>query len=788
MKKTLSLLTLLLLFMATAWADEVPAPVYFNDFSSQDGLTVVGNGVFEDDADARFGKVFHNDPTLTKAIRTNYLLLPADVLSHSKDTKEMTIGFWVNMKDAADFYWSPLFAAYDRVERASNVDEPWPHLALFARKEAALNCWGYCDLGNTFNDKGTNAQTSAWLDDKAWHYYTATLTATSVKVYIDGNLENSWTFDGVTGGQIVEGVFNAGAEYATNEYGLKYICLGGNQACNWADPDPAFAFDDFAVYNKALSADQIKQVIDNKLNADAVVEAADIAAFNAAEDGKTVKLTLTNARVNGFNDLSGTYYVEDASGATAIKGIGLIKGSALNGYIVGKKGTEDVDFVNTPSQGLEYSLTVEDATLSAFEATPTELVGTAMTIAEAAQQANYGRLVTLNNVTIEAVGNGKNKQLTDAEGNTIRCRDLFGVLSADYEWPAKASKLTGVVLYYMTGWFIIPISEEAIEAAKEVASLQGKLVIGKVFYAGSIRLNDAKPKNYMKHLYIELYNNSDETIDVAGTYIALANSDSNTAAWTAADMVDDKADCAVVKQIFQIPATSPALMEPGKSLVITNCAVDHSEIAEGNVNLSDADYEVKSQNNAFNDHNDNVPELLIVKSFGTTDFINFLNPGPDGIVLLPADTDIASCPETYGKGKESGNLYTVVPMANSIDCVDIVKQKTPSAADKRFLDIYDAGYTCTVDPGTFNCQAVARKVESIDGDRKVLKDTNNSSEDFEVLSDVTPRTYGEGVITGITTVRSMSETGDVRIYNLQGVRLNQLQRGLNIVNGKKVIR
>lgn len=268
MKKIFTLIATAMLCSTATMAQEQPTPVYFNDFSSADGLTIVGNGVFEDDADSRFGKVFHNDPALTKAIRTNYLLLPADVLSHSAQTKEMTIGFWVNMRDAADFYWSPMFAAYDVVGRASNVDEPWPHFALMARKELALNCWGYCDLGDTFNDKSKNAQTSAWLDDKAWHYYTATLTATSIKVYVDGVLENSWTVDGTTQGQIVEGVFNAGAAYNTN--GLKYICLGGNQACNWGDPDPAFAFDDFAVYDKALTKDQIDAVIAAKSTVTAI--------------------------------------------------------------------------------------------------------------------------------------------------------------------------------------------------------------------------------------------------------------------------------------------------------------------------------------------------------------------------------------------------------------------------------------------------------------------------------------------------------------------------------------
>ena len=57
------------------------------------------------------------------------------------------------------------------------------------------------------------------------------------------------------------------------------------------------------------------------------VEAANIAAFNAAEDGKNVKLTLSNARVNGAK--GGSYYVEDASGATVIKGVTLTAGTEI---------------------------------------------------------------------------------------------------------------------------------------------------------------------------------------------------------------------------------------------------------------------------------------------------------------------------------------------------------------------------------------------------------------------------------------------------------------------------
>ena len=188
------------------------------------------------------------------------------------------------------------------------------------------------------------------------------------------------------------------------------------------------------------------------------VEAANIAAFNAVEDGKVVKLTLTNARVNA--ELYGTYYVEDATGATAVKGVTLTKGKLLNGYFIGKKATEDVDYVNTPSQGLEYSITVTPS-LSSFEMTDAEMTGIAMTIAEACKQENYGKLVTLSNVSISPVGNGMNKMLTDASGS-MRSRDLFAVFPLDYTWPKKADSFTGVLLYYMTGWFIMPISADGI--------------------------------------------------------------------------------------------------------------------------------------------------------------------------------------------------------------------------------------------------------------------------------------------------------------------------------------
>ena len=191
---------------------------------------------------------------------------------------------------------------------------------------------------------------------------------------------------------------------------------------------------------------------------DPVEEVANIAAFNAVEDGKKVKLTLTDAKVTAYADLQNVYYVEDATAATVVSGVTLTVGKALNGTITGTKSYNDIDYVNFELQ--EPVLNVTDAT--GFTATETTLTPTVMTITEACDMANYAKLITIENITIS--GSGKNKTLTDDNENTIKARDLFGVLSTEFTWPAEAASVTGICLYYMTGWFIIPTSEAGIVA------------------------------------------------------------------------------------------------------------------------------------------------------------------------------------------------------------------------------------------------------------------------------------------------------------------------------------
>lgn len=251
----------------------VPTPVYLNTFEDGigDGCTQVGNGSIVTDDDTNFGKVYFNDPDCSKAQRSNYLLLPSDLFAkvNNESTSAMSIAFWVNVGNAADYWFSPMFMAYGAAP--ANGQNNWPMLACQSRLLFQVNCAGWCDFAAEQNAAGANTETTVWLDDKAWHYYTATITPTTVCIYVDGTLQNQWNIDNTSEGQVVAGVLTNGAQ-------LTYPCLGGNQAWNWADPDPSYKFDDFAMYASALTVDEIKAIMAAKTNGSTGINAVKASA------------------------------------------------------------------------------------------------------------------------------------------------------------------------------------------------------------------------------------------------------------------------------------------------------------------------------------------------------------------------------------------------------------------------------------------------------------------------------------------------------------------------------
>lgn len=257
--------------ICASYASFAQTPVYSINFES--GLTdetIVGTGEIVSDNTEGFGKVFHNvGSTGTEAIRSNYLLLPSNVFSKVSDagTNELSISFWVNrgtssttpdwsVDPAVLGYWfTPLFSAYgDAPASGANT---WPMFILQSRMTAQVNCAGWCNFEAAQNDNGSNLESTDWLNDGNWHFYTAVYTTSSLKIYVDGEVKNAWTVDNTSSGQVVGGLLTNGAE-------LDYICLGGNQAWDWADIDAAFKYDDVAIYAEALTQAQINGIIQSK--------------------------------------------------------------------------------------------------------------------------------------------------------------------------------------------------------------------------------------------------------------------------------------------------------------------------------------------------------------------------------------------------------------------------------------------------------------------------------------------------------------------------------------------
>jgi hypothetical protein len=221
-------------------------------------VEIIGAGSFANSGDENFGTIFSN---AVGGMRANYLRLPSDLFSYSKESQALSVSVWVNRGNetsGSNYQWSPLFSAY--TSNTNGGENSLPMFICQYRGVLQLNCNGWSDYTDDQNDNGANAlyhdATGAdWLADGGWHLYTATFTPTTAKVYFDGELKNSWTIDGVN--NTAAGLFNDGNL-------LTHVCLGGNQAWSWGDPDPGFWFDDFAMYNYELSEADILRIYNYK--------------------------------------------------------------------------------------------------------------------------------------------------------------------------------------------------------------------------------------------------------------------------------------------------------------------------------------------------------------------------------------------------------------------------------------------------------------------------------------------------------------------------------------------
>ena len=355
-----------------------------------------------------------------------------------------------------------------------------------------------------------------------------------------------------------------------------------------------------------------------------------------------------------------------------------------------------------------------------------------------------GRTVTLSNAT-----GASYTALTDDNGMAT-CESMIpDVYNVSTAWDIDAREYTAATGQPTTEGYFATISgninnqliksDEPVKLATNLVT-GASLLISKVYYAGS---KDNNKKNYLAGRYLEIYNQTNGKIDVAGLYIGMIETNS-TPAYTLDNLHTAYADSVVIlKQIFRIPTDKPYMLNPGQAIVITNSAINHTVNSSMEQDLSKADFEAKEEKGGII-NNPSVPALLPIVATGN---INFLQSGPDGIVIFRTTEDPKKWPLVYKYGATKGQRYTAMPKRFIIDGVDILKNKTTGVdiSTKRLYADIDAGYTVIQAITGYTGEVIYRKTAERRGSdgHRILQDSNNSLNDFKISTTIKTREYDD---------------------------------------------
>lgn len=266
------------------------------------------------------------------------------------------------------------------------------------------------------------------------------------------------------------------------------------------------------------------------------------------------------------------------------------------------------------------------------------------------------------------------------------------------------------------------------------ASKSGALVFKEVYYCGS---RTPTGGSYFRDQFYEIYNNSETVQNVRGMAIALLYPNTATAnlpTWP----ISDADQYVFASQIWQVPDNQDYPVQPGESIIIAQMADNHQKSSlnpNSPVNLLSAEFETLVNTTAIILDN---PAINMRMSFWPSPTPQWLTTVFGGVFAIYFPTEPID-PALFISPVGLTTRTYKIPIEEVVDALELVGNANQVQL-KRLPAVLDAG-AATVG-GTYLGVSVARKVkETVDG-RVILYDTNNSSEDFEVMNPPVIRRYG----------------------------------------------
>ena len=417
------------------------------------------------------------------------------------------------------------------------------------------------------------------------------------------------------------------------------------------------------------------------------------------------------------------------------------------------------------------------------DVTPTDL-----DVKVAFDLANSGYTFPLSNITvkIKSLTSGRSRSFITDDKGFGTFKDLpAGRYDVDVSYEISAANYTAITGILTSKPVIFNASEKNKLVNRDnttqlnlnlKAGTIGTWLVKQVYYAGSDRTLGALYRDQ----FIEIYNNTNEIMYADSLYIteiwgrqSTTNTTYNLQAngqydWSkSVNMIttdgDSNSDFIYAKTLCMIPGSGKTHpVKPGESIVLAQTALNHKSPFTGTdgqtisvrnpeltVDLSKADFEAFYGSfvpKPLDSDIDNplVPNVEVLSYTGTDMILD--NTGRTGIAIFKVDEtqDVKNWPMYNEPSKNvpstTARKYFQIPTKYIIDAMEIQPNVATSRLPKKLSADLDAGFTFTP-KGAYTSQSIIRKTDRIENGRVILKDTNNSTEDFDFLDLALPRAF-----------------------------------------------